>query len=137
MSCECHDHCTIESRGRDSVTNPAWRRALWIALVLNLAMFVVELAAGLQADSVSLLADAVDFFGDAANYGLSLAVLAMALHWRTPARAVVAVLCLVMTMVQLRRIRCKLRYVMWPMLTWLQLPTLVSRRKRWLARLLP
>lgn len=88
MSCECHDHCTIESQGRDSVTNPAWRRALWIALVLNLAMFVVELAAGLQADSVSLLADAVDFAGDAANYGLSLAVLGMAAVWRSRAALV-------------------------------------------------
>lgn len=88
MSCKCHDHCTIESRGRDSVTNPAWRRALWIALVLNLAMFVVELAAGLQADSVSLLADAVDFAGDAANYGLSLAVLGMAVVWRSRAALV-------------------------------------------------
>ena len=88
MSCECHDHCTIESRGHDSATNPAWRRALWIALVLNLAMFVVELAAGLQADSVSLLADAVDFAGDAANYGLSLAVLGMAVVWRSRAALV-------------------------------------------------
>jgi Co/Zn/Cd efflux system component len=88
VSCECHDHCTIESQGRDSVTNPAWRRALWIALVLNLAMFVVELAAGLQADSVSLLADAVDFAGDAANYGLSLAVLGMAAVWRSRAALV-------------------------------------------------
>jgi Co/Zn/Cd efflux system component len=88
MSCECHDHCTIESQGRDSVTHPAWRRALWIALVLNLAMFVVELAAGLQADSVSLLADAVDFAGDAANYALSLAVLGMATVWRSRAALV-------------------------------------------------
>jgi Co/Zn/Cd efflux system component len=81
MSHHCHDHCTIESRGRDSVANPAWRRALWIALVLNLAMFVIELAAGLQADSVSLLADAVD-------YGLSLAVLGMAAVWRSRAALV-------------------------------------------------
>lgn len=88
MSCECHDHCTIESRGRDSATNPAWRRALWIALALNLAMFVVELAAGLQADSVSLLADAVDFAGDAVNYALSLAVLGMAVVWRSRAALV-------------------------------------------------
>jgi len=88
VSCECHDHCTIESRGRDSATNPAWRRALWIALVLNLTMFIVELAAGLQADSVSLLADAVDFAGDAANYGLSLAVLGMAVVWRSRAALV-------------------------------------------------
>lgn len=88
MSHECHDHCNIEAQGRDSVTNPVWRRALWIALVLNLTMFVVELASGLQADSVSLLADAVDFAGDAANYGLSLAVLGMAAVWRSRAALV-------------------------------------------------
>ncbi|MBL8332310.1 MAG: cation transporter [Rubrivivax sp.] len=48
-------------------------------------MFAVELAGGLQAESVSLLADAVDFFGDAANYGISLLVLGMALAWRARA----------------------------------------------------
>ena len=46
-------------------------------------MFVVELAGGWNAGSVSLLADAVDFFGDAANYGLSLFVLALAPVWRS------------------------------------------------------
>jgi len=58
---------------------PRYRRALWIALVVNLAMFGVELGAGWGAGSASLLADAVDFFGDAANYGLSLFVLSMGL----------------------------------------------------------
>ncbi len=48
-------------------------------------MFAVELANGLPAGSVSLLADAVDFFGDAANYGISLLVLGMALTWRARA----------------------------------------------------
>ena len=43
------------------------------------------MAAGLSAGSVSLLADAVDFFGDAANYGVSLAVLAMATRVRARA----------------------------------------------------
>lgn len=57
--------------------DPRLRRVLWVALVVNAAMFAVEVAAGLSAGSVSLLADAVDFFGDAANYGVSLAVLAM------------------------------------------------------------
>src|SRR5690606_32998692 len=42
-------------------------------------------AAGLAAGSVSLQADALDFFGDAANYGVSLAVLGMALAWRARA----------------------------------------------------
>jgi Co/Zn/Cd efflux system component len=58
---------------------------LWAALIINAVMFVVELAGGLHADSVSLLADAVDFFGDAANYGISLLVLGMALSWRAKA----------------------------------------------------
>ena len=53
------------------------RRVLWIALFANAAMFLLEIAAGVSAGSVSLLADAIDFFGDAANYAISLAVLAM------------------------------------------------------------
>jgi cation diffusion facilitator family transporter len=64
---------------------PGYRRALWVALAVNAAMFLLEVGAGLSSGSVSLLADAVDFFGDAANYGLSLAVLAMALSWRSRA----------------------------------------------------
>ena len=63
----------------------AYRKVLWIALLLNAAMFGVEIAGSLRSGSVSLLADAIDFFGDAANYGLSLAVLAMALTWRARA----------------------------------------------------
>ena len=44
-----------------------------------------EIAGSAQSGSVSLLADAIDFFGDAVNYGLSLAVLSMALAWRAKA----------------------------------------------------
>jgi Co/Zn/Cd efflux system component len=65
--------------------DPAYRRVLWIALVVNAVMFLSEAGAGLASGSVSLLADAIDFFGDAGNYALSLAVLAMSL--RTRARA--------------------------------------------------
>ena len=73
-----HDHGPGPSAGR-------YRTILWIALVANAAMFVIELAAGLAAGSVSLQADALDFFGDAVNYGVSLAVLGMALAWRARA----------------------------------------------------
>lgn len=66
----------------------AYRRVLWIALVINAAMFVIEAGAGLAAGSVSLQADALDFFGDAANYGLSLSVLNLALVWRSRAALV-------------------------------------------------
>jgi Co/Zn/Cd efflux system component len=58
---------------------------LWAALIGNLAMFGVELVGGLGSGSVSLLADAVDFFGDATNCGISLLVLGMALTWRVRA----------------------------------------------------
>lgn len=54
---------------------PGYRRVLLLALWINLLMFGLELAAALAAGSVSLLGDAIDFFGDAANYGLSLLVL--------------------------------------------------------------
>ena len=70
------------SSGKPPV-DPRYRRVLWIALFVNAGMFVVELAGGWNAGSVSLLADAVDFFGDAANYGLSLFVLALAPVWRS------------------------------------------------------
>lgn len=55
--------------------SPRYRKILWVALVVNLAMFAIEIGAGFKSGSTSLLADAIDFFGDAANYGVSLAVL--------------------------------------------------------------
>ena len=68
--------------------SPQWRRALWIALFVNAAMFAVELAAGELADSRALQADALDFFGDAANYAISLGVAGLALAWRAKAALV-------------------------------------------------
>lgn len=62
--------------------NPRYRKVLWVALVVNTVMFLVEIAGGMRSGSVSLLADAIDFAGDAANYGLSLTVLSMGLAWR-------------------------------------------------------
>lgn len=79
MSACCSGGC---STGKPPV-DPRYRRILWIALWVNALMFVVELAGGWRAGSVSLLADAVDFLGDAANYGISLFVLALAPVWRS------------------------------------------------------
>ncbi|MBY0271678.1 MAG: cation transporter [Burkholderiales bacterium] len=79
-------HCCA-GPGPDAV-DPRYRRILWIALVINAAMFFVEIAGSYTSGSVSLLADSVDFFGDAANYALSLAVLSMALAWRARAALV-------------------------------------------------
>jgi Co/Zn/Cd efflux system component len=83
MSAHCCDHG--HDHGARAAASPVYRRILWVALVVNLAMFLVEIGAGLAAQSASLLADSLDFLGDAANYGLALFVLGMALQWRARA----------------------------------------------------
>jgi Co/Zn/Cd efflux system component len=57
-------------------------------LAINGIMFLAEIVAGLSAGSASLQADALDFLGDAGNYGISLFVIGLAAHWR--ARAALA-----------------------------------------------
>jgi Co/Zn/Cd efflux system component len=68
--------------------DPRWRRVLWAALAINAVMFAVEIGGSVLANSSALLADAVDFFGDAFNYALSLAVLALSPLARARAAAV-------------------------------------------------
>jgi Co/Zn/Cd efflux system component len=60
--------------------NSTYCRVLWAALAINGAMFLVEIGAGLAAGSASLQAHALDFFGDAANYSISLIVVGLALR---------------------------------------------------------
>jgi Co/Zn/Cd efflux system component len=78
-------HCCSDSSCASAAPDPRYRKVLWVALFLNALMFAVELGASWSSGSVSLMADSIDFFGDAANYGLSLAVLAMAASVRTKA----------------------------------------------------
>lgn len=77
------DCCAGSCASSKPPVDPAYRRILWIALVVNAGMFGVELFGGWTSGSVSLLADAVDFFGDAANYAVSLFVLGLAPVWRS------------------------------------------------------
>jgi Co/Zn/Cd efflux system component len=72
----------------NQVDDRRWRRALWIALAVNAAMFAVEIGAGVAADSQALKADALDFFGDATNYAISLGVAGMAFSTRAKAALV-------------------------------------------------
>ncbi|MGQ2979767.1 MAG: cation transporter [Polaromonas sp.] len=83
MSAHCCNH--DPEHGAIQANSPRYRRILWIALIVNFAMFGIEIGAGFQAGSVSLLADAIDFFGDATNYAVTLAVLSMGLVWRARA----------------------------------------------------
>ena len=76
MACSCsHEPAPIKP-------NSKFRMALWIALWINLSMFLVELVGGAYAHSSALWADSLDFFGDAVNYGISMAVLGASLYWR-------------------------------------------------------
>ncbi len=79
MACCDHDSCSSTSK---PVVDVRYRRILMLALILNALMFGVEVVAGSAAGSNALLADALDFLGDAANYGISLFVLGMVLTMR-------------------------------------------------------
>ncbi len=91
MSAGCNSHGHDHGHGHNhdhsaaAAASPAYRRILWVALAVNLAMFFIEISAGVAASSVSLLADSLDFLGDAGNYGISLFVLGMAIQWRARA----------------------------------------------------
>ena len=61
--CACHD---ADAETADQ------RRAIAIALALNLAMFAIGTVAGLLAESAGLLADALDMLADASAYGIAL-----------------------------------------------------------------
>ena len=87
-SCEVAG-CGCESTARAVETgSPAFRRAVWIVLALNAGMFGLEVVQGQLAGSMALQADALDFAGDAATYGLSLFALTQGLAFRSKAALV-------------------------------------------------
>lgn len=81
-SCCDDDCCAPAGLALDGV---AWRRVLWVALLLNAAMFMIEIGAGLAAGSSALQANSLDFLGDTANFAISLGVAGMAPGWRARA----------------------------------------------------
>lgn len=66
-------------------TTRAYRQALVAVIVINAAMFMVELLGGAWSGSQALQADALDFLGDALTYGLSLWAIARAAQTRARA----------------------------------------------------
>lgn len=56
----------------DLAGNARQRKLLVVVLLINAALFVVELGAGLLAGSMGLVADSLDMLADALVYGLSL-----------------------------------------------------------------
>lgn len=66
-------------------TSEKYRRVLIAVIVINAAMFFVEIIAGFTAQSMALQADALDFAGDALTTTISLLVIGQALALRAKA----------------------------------------------------
>lgn len=62
--------------------NPAYRRALWIVVLLNAGYGVIEMVGGYLAGSQALKADALDFLGDGSITLLGLIAIGWGLTWR-------------------------------------------------------
>jgi Co/Zn/Cd efflux system component len=83
--------CCDRRQNDPSAPREGYRRLLWIALAINFLMFAVEVLSGFRGGSVSLLADSLDFLGDAANYGISLSVLGLSVAARAHASRLKAI----------------------------------------------
>ena len=64
-------------------SDPKFRQALVIVIIINFIMFGVEMMAGHISGSQALMADALDFFADGITYTISLIVIGMALRIRS------------------------------------------------------
>ena len=62
--------------------DPAYRRALWIVVTLNVGYGIVEMIGGFLAGSQALKADALDFIGDGLITFLGLLAISWPLVWR-------------------------------------------------------
>jgi len=80
------------------------RRTLWLVLLLNALMFVVEFSAGWIARSTGLIADSLDMFADATVYGVSLYAVGRALVQQQRAARLAGVLQLVLALAALAEV---------------------------------
>lgn len=65
-----------------AIKSPAYRRALWIVVGLNLSYAIVEFIGGWITGSQALKADALDFLGDGLISLLAVVALAWPMKWR-------------------------------------------------------
>jgi cation diffusion facilitator family transporter len=78
-SCGCHS---------DQGATDVERRVLRIALVLNAAMFIIGVIAGIVAQSTSLIADALDMLADASAYTIALTAVGRSARFKAGAASV-------------------------------------------------
>lgn len=79
---DCNDCC-----GPNDLTHTtaAYRRALWIAVLLNIGYGAVEMVGGFLAGSQALKADALDFLGDGSITLMGLLAISWGAAWRARA----------------------------------------------------
>lgn len=56
------------------------KNVLWIVLIINAVMFLVEMAFGILADSVAIVGDSLDMLGDSITYASSIMVVGMSIR---------------------------------------------------------
>ncbi|MFN7836130.1 MAG: cation transporter [Burkholderiaceae bacterium] len=78
----CKDSC---GSSNENHIDEKYKRILYVCLIANAVMFGVQTMGSYEALSVSLLANALDFLSDAANYAISLFVLGKSLQARAKA----------------------------------------------------
>ena len=76
------DTCGCSADTDLAIRSPAYRRALWLVVVLNLGYAVIEFTGGWLSGSQALKADALDFLGDGLISFLALIALAWPAAWR-------------------------------------------------------
>jgi cation diffusion facilitator family transporter len=80
------DGCGCTGDTKRAQTDPAYRRALWWVVILNVGFGLVEIVGGFIANSQTLKADALDFLGDGSITFVGL----LALGWAASTRARIA-----------------------------------------------
>lgn len=83
-----NDACACHADEKRAAGDPAYRRALWIVVLLNLGFGMIEIGGGFLAGSQALKADALDFLGDGSITFIGL----LALGWPERTRARVALM---------------------------------------------
>ena len=69
------EHCCQHKAKELEKLQKRQAKILWVILVINAVMFVVEFSGGIKAASLSLTGDSLDMLGDALVYGCSLYVI--------------------------------------------------------------
>lgn len=77
-----------DAAGRSARASAAYRRALWVVVLLNAGYGVIEMIGGVLSDSQALKADALDFLGDGLITLLGLVAIGWSVAWRARAALV-------------------------------------------------